>query len=86
MSFVSASTTPHSRPERTSSTSSLKRRSDWMVVAETMTSPRYREILANLSFMRPDDSRFPSDKLRKLSEGRPQTPSEVLLRQSREER
>lgn len=27
-----------------------------------------------------------SDKLRKLSEGRPQTPSEVLLRQSREER
>lgn len=27
-----------------------------------------------------------SDTLRKLSEGRPQTPSEVLLRQSREER
>lgn len=30
--------------------------------------------------------RLLSDKLRKLSEGRPQTPSEVLLRQSREER
>lgn len=30
--------------------------------------------------------RLLSDKLRKLSVGRPQTPSEVLLRQSREER
>src|SRR5690606_4219090 len=40
MSLVSASTTPHSRPARTSSTSSLKRRSEAMVVAETMTSLR----------------------------------------------
>lgn len=30
--------------------------------------------------------RLLSEKLRKRSEGRPQTPSEVLLRQSREER
>ncbi len=30
--------------------------------------------------------RLLSEKLRKLSEGRPQTPSEELLRQSREER
>ena len=42
MSLVSASTTPHSRPVRTSSTSSLNRRSEAMVVAETMTSSRVR--------------------------------------------
>ena len=40
MSLVSCSTTPHSRPARTSATSSLKRRSEAIVVLVTMTSSR----------------------------------------------
>src|SRR6185369_3306342 len=48
MSLVSASSTPHSRPEVTSATSSLNRRSELIVVFETMTSSRVRRALRPL--------------------------------------
>ena len=48
MSLVSASSTPHSRPGATSATSSLKRRSELIVVFETMTSSRVRRALRPL--------------------------------------
>src|SRR5436190_439114 len=43
-SLVSARSTPHSMPARTSATSSLKRRSEEMVVFDTMTSSRVQPL------------------------------------------
>lgn len=51
-----------------------------------MREPRESEVRAAPAQRRNEAFRLLSEKLRKRSEGRPQTPSEVLLRQSREER
>ena len=51
-----------------------------------MKGRRRNEVAAVPMQRRNEAFRLLSEKLRKLSEGRPQTPSGVLLRQSREER
>lgn len=51
-----------------------------------MKGRRRNEVVAVPMPRRNEAFRLLSEKLRKLSEGRPQTPSEVLLRQSREDR
>ena len=59
MSFVSASSTPHSRPDVTSATSSLKRRSELIVVFETITSSRVKRALRPLR-MTPSSTSSPA--------------------------